>query len=137
MATFTGRDGTIKIDASDGTSTALAEIRSFTLDHTMDVIEDTVMGDGARTYKRGLEGSTFTAEVLYSAQESGTLDVLALGRDAVDVELYPSSGTASGSGKISGTAILTGYSVSSSFDDMVTATVSGTFSGAITFATVS
>lgn len=135
MATFTGRDGTILIDNTGGTPTALAEIRSFTLDHTMDVIEDTVMGDGARTYKRGLEGSTFTAEVLYSQAEVATIQALALGRDAVTVEMYPSGNTATNS-KISGEALITGYSVSSSFDDMVTATVSGTFSGAITFATV-
>ena len=135
MATFTGRDGTILIDNTGGTPTALAEIRSFTLDHTMDVIEDTVMGDGARTYKRGLEGSTFTAEVLYSQAEVATIQALALGRDAVTVEMYPSGNTATNS-KISGEALITGYSVSSSFDDMVTATVSGTLSGAITFATV-
>lgn len=134
MATFTGRDGTILIDNTGGTPTALAEIRSFTLDHTMDVIEDTVMGDGSRTYKRGLEGSTFTAEVLYSNAEVATIQALALGRDAVTVELYP-SGQTTAHGKISGEALITGYSVSSSFDDMVTATVSGTFSGAITFAT--
>ena len=135
MATFTGRDGTILIDNTAGTLTALAEIRSFTLDHTMDVIEDTVMTDSARTYKRGLEGSTFTAEVLYSNAEVATIQALALGRDAVTVEMYP-SGNSSTNGKISGEALITGYSVSSSFDDMVTATVSGTFSGAITFATV-
>lgn len=135
MSTFTGRSGVIRIAESGGSAVALAEVRSFTLDHTMEVIEDTSMGDTARTYKRGLEAATFTAEILYSKQEQSTLSALALG-DAGEncvVELYPSGQEAAGS-KIFGTAILTGYSVNSSFDDVVTATVSGTFTGDISFA---
>ena len=136
MATFTGRSGVIKVDNSGGGALAtLAEVRSFTVDHTMEVIEDTSMGDSARTYKRGLEAATFTAEILYSKQEQPTLPALALGDPAegVSVEFFPSGAVAAGS-KISGEAVLTGYSINSSFDDVVTATVSGTFSGDITFA---
>lgn len=138
MATFTGRQGVIKIDNTAGTLVNLAEVRSFTVDHTMDTVEDTAMGDSARTYKRGLESATFTAEILYTTQETtgNQVSALALAQEAITVELYPSSDSVSGSGKISGEAIITGYSINSSFDDVVTATVNGTFSGDITFATV-
>lgn len=139
MATFTGRQGVIKIDDTGGSLVPLAEVRSFTVDHTMDTVEDTAMGDSARTYKRGLESATFTAEILYTTQETSSpnqISALALGQEAVTVELYPSSDSVSGSGKVSGEAIITGYSINSSFDDVVTATINGTFSGDLTFAVV-
>ena len=49
MATHTGSEGTIKIG-----SDTLGEIRSYTLESTGEVIEDTSMGDSARSYKAGL-----------------------------------------------------------------------------------
>ena len=139
MATFTGKSGSLKIADDTGTLRDVAEVRSFTLDSTMDTIETTAMeaAGNARTYKAGLETSTFTAEVLYSAQEiaGGATDIPALlmGSETVSFEMYPSADTGSGNTKISGTALVTGYSISSSFDDMVTATISAQVSGALTF----
>ena len=142
MATYTGKSGVIKISDTAGATTLqeVAEVKSFTLDSTMDTIENTVMGtvNFARTYKAGLETSTFTAEVLYSAQEIvGSTDIpaLLLGQEAGAFELYP-SGSDSSNTKISGDCLVTGYSISTSFDDMVTATISAQVTGVLTFATV-
>lgn len=141
MATYTGKSGVLKI--TDGsTLQAVAEIRSFTMDSTMDTIENTAMEatGNARTYKAGLETATFTAEVLYSAQEKsgGSTDIPAflMGSEAVAFEMYPSGTTQAATPVntvISGSAIITGYSISSSFDDMVTATISAQVSGALAF----
>ena len=49
MATHTGSEGLIKIGAN-----TLGELRSYSLETTGDTIEDTSMGDSARTYKTGL-----------------------------------------------------------------------------------
>ena len=139
MATYTGKSGVLKVH--DGSSLKnVAEIKSFTLDSTMDTIESTAMGATAnsRTFKAGLETSTFTAEILYAAQENSThsdhIAAFLLGSEAVAFEMYPSGTTAAASpinSVISGNAIITGYSISSSFDDMVTATISAQVSGAI------
>lgn len=143
MATFTGKSGSLKMADDTGTLRDVAEIRSFTLDSTMDTIETTAMeaANNARTYKAGLETSTFTAEVLYSAQEisGGATDIpaLLLGSETVSFEMYPSADTGAGNTKISGVALVTGYSISSSFDDMVTATISAQVTGALTFAAIS
>ena len=51
MATKTGASGVVKIAASGGTVAVVGEVRSFTFDGTADTIEDSVMGDVARTYK--------------------------------------------------------------------------------------
>ena len=142
MATYTGKSGIIKISDTAGATVLqeVLEVKSFTLDSTMDTIENTVMGtvNFARTYKAGLETSTFTAEVLYSAQEIvGSTDIpaLLLGQEAGAFELYP-SGSDSSNTKISGDCLVTGYSISTSFDDMVTATISAQVTGVLTFATV-
>ena len=57
MATHTGSEGTVKVGAN-----AIAEIRSFSLEETADTLEDTTMGDTARTYKSSL--TTFTLDQL-------------------------------------------------------------------------
>ena len=147
MATYTGKSGVIKISddvtSAPGTLQAVLEVKSFTLDSTMDTIESTAMGatGHARTYKAGLETSTFTAEVLYSAQEivsSTDIPALLLGQEGGMFELYPSGPASSLSNtKISGSCLVTGYSVSSSFDDMVTATISAQVTGVLTYATIS
>ena len=56
MATFSGSAGVVKAGGN-----AIGEIRSFTVDQTGDTVEDTSMGDAARTYKATL--NTFTASV--------------------------------------------------------------------------
>ena len=56
MATHAGSEGTVKVG-----SNAIAEIRSFSLEETADTLEDTTMGDTARTYKSSL--TTFTGSV--------------------------------------------------------------------------
>ena len=147
MATYTGKSGVLKISDTAGATTlqTVAEVRSFTLDSTMDTIENTTMtaANNARTYVAGLETSTFTAEVLYSAQEIvGSTDIpaLLLGQEAGAFELYPSGSAGSATPnntKISGNCLVTGYSISSSFDDMVTATISAQVTGALTFAAIS
>jgi predicted secreted protein len=145
MATYTGKSGVIKISdgPGSGTLTAVAEVRSFTLDSTMDTIENTRMETAlnSRTYVAGLETSTFTAEILYSAQEvSGdaavAIPALLLGQEAGTFELYPSANNDAangGSTKISGSCLVTGYSISSSFDDMVTATISAQVTGGLAY----
>jgi predicted secreted protein len=142
MATYTGKSGVIKISDTAGATTLqeVLEVKSFTLDSTMDTIENTSMGaaNNARTYKAGLETSTFTAEILYSAQEIvGSTDIpaLLLGQEAGAFELYP-SGIGSTNTKVTGDCLVTGYSISTSFDDMVTATISAQVTGALTFAEI-
>ena len=54
MSTFKGNDGVIKLGGSGGTN-IIGEVRSYSLEHTADTIEDTAMGDANRTYKDSLK----------------------------------------------------------------------------------
>ena len=58
MATTTGSSGIVKLAVAQGTVAVVGEVRSYTIETSADTIEDSIMGDTARTYKAGLEAST-------------------------------------------------------------------------------
>ena len=128
MATHTGSEGTILIG-----SDTLAEIRSYTLESTGEVIEDTSMGDSARTYKAGLTTFTGSLEVFFDEGDTaqGNLD----SGSEVTLAIYP-EGADAGDTYYTGTAIVTGRTVTASFDGMVEMSISVQGSGALTETTV-
>lgn len=125
MATFTGENGAVYIGADSASEAQVAEVRSWTVEHTKDVVEDTVMGDAARTYKNGLHTFTGTMEVVYDSTHSGDANYGDAFRpdsdNALSVEFYPSTTTGE---KYTGQVIVTSVSRTASFDDLVTASVS-------------
>ena len=135
MATFTGENGKVDITAEDSAGlTTVAEVRSWTVEHTKDVIEDTVMGDAARTYKSGLHQFTGSMEVVYDSTHSSATNAFDPAQDgALSVEFYPD---ATSGQKFSGSVIVTSVSRTASFDDLVTATVNFQGTGALTIGSV-
>ena len=129
MATHTGSEGTIKIG-----SDTLGEIRSYTLESTGEVIEDTSMGDSARSYKAGLTTFTGSLEVFFDETDlaQGNLDA----GSSVTLEVYPEGATTAGNTYYTGTAIVTGRTVTASFDGMVEMSISVQGSGGLTETTV-
>lgn len=129
MATTTGSSGVVKIAVKDGTLAVVGEVRSYTIDVTADTIEDSVIGDTARTYKQGLSSATLTVEVYWDEADAQQeiLDERAL----VDFELFP-TGTGAGQKSFEGTGVVTSRSITASFDGMVEASFSIQVSGAIT-----
>ena len=128
MATHSGSEGLVKVGGN-----TLAEVRSFTLDISGEVIEDTSMGDSFRSYKAGL--GTYTASVECFFDETDTAqNALDVG-SSLTLELYP-EGASSGDTYFSGTVIVTGKSVNSSFDGMVEVAFTAQGTGGITETTV-
>ena len=129
MATYTGENGTVKIGTDSAGESAIAEVRSWTVEHTKDVIEDTVMGDAARTYKSGLHSFTGSMEVVYDDGHTGASDAFRPDSDgALYVEFYPSSTAGE---KFTGQVIVTSVSRTASYDDLVTSTVNFQGTGAL------
>jgi hypothetical protein len=128
MATHTGSEGTIKIG-----SDTLGELRSFSLESTAETIEDTSMGDSARTYKVGLTAFSGTASVFFDETDTaqGTVDA----GTEITLNVYP-EGDTSGDTYYTGSAIVVGRTINSSFDGMVEMEISFTGSGALTETTV-
>ena len=135
MATYTGENGKVEITAEDSAGTVtVAEVRSWTVEHTKDVIEDTVMGDAARTYKSGLHQFSGSMEVVYDDGHTAASNAFDPAQDgALNVEFYPNSTSGE---KFSGSVIVTSVSRTASFDDLVTATVNFQGTGALTIGSV-
>lgn len=126
MSTLTGENGKVMFGAdSGGASTQVAEVRSWTVEHTKDVIEDTAMGDAARTYLSGLHQFTGTMECMYDTAQTNA-SVFDPANDAtLSVEFFPAATGV----KYVGDVIVTSVSRTASFDDLVTVSVSFQGSG--------
>ena len=141
MATFTGHHGVIKLADTDDTltSTAIGNLRNFTIEQTQDTIEDTAMGTtGMRTYKPGLSTFTISGDVFFDGGDTvqAKIDELVSktgGESNATFEVFP-SGTAGGNTKLSGSCIVTSFSVTSSVDGMVEASFAAQGTGALTLA---
>jgi predicted secreted protein len=122
MAVLSGENGTVKYGSdSGGASTAIANVRSWTVDHTKDVIETSKMGDSSRSYISGLHSFTGSMEVIYDDSETGTAVFDTANDSTLHVEFFP---TTTGGQKYEGDVIVTSVSRTASFDDLITATVS-------------
>jgi len=138
MASLTGNNGVVKIDNASGTPTAVVGVRNFSVDTTADTIETSTMGTDVRTYVRGMSSWSGSADVYFdTTNNTGGAAVIAalnptagtVGSAPITVELY----LADTSDKFSGEAIVTGYSVKSSMDGLVEATISIQGTGAVAF----
>jgi predicted secreted protein len=144
MAIITGNNGSIKLSTAAGgavNSTALAAVRNFTIDLTSDTIENTTMSQASdtRTYVKGLSSWSGSADIYFDSSGSapGHLTVYPIlnptsgtvGQANLAVELYLDGS----SGKFNGSIIITGFSINSSMDGMVEASISFQGSGACTY----
>ena len=91
------------------------------------------MGDSFRSYKAGLGSYTASVECFFDETDAAqnALDV----GSSLTLELYP-EGAASGDTYFTGTVIVTGKSVTSSFDGMVEVAFTAQGTGGITETTV-
>jgi len=129
MATKTGASGVVKVQVSGTTVAVVGEVRSFTFEGSADTIEDSVIGDTARTYKQGLSTNTVTIECYWD--EADAQQLILDERADVDFEIYP-TGTGTGETYFSGGGIVTSRNISGAFDGMVEASFTIQCSGAIT-----
>jgi len=130
MATFSGNDGIVKVG-----SNAVAEVRSFTVNSSMEPIDDTAMGDDWRTHLAGLKTWDGTIECHWDDTDSTGQEAMTIGA-SVTLNLLP-EGDGSSDYELTGTASITGISQTQSFDN-VTVSRSFTFqgNGALTITTV-
>ena len=129
MATHKGSEGTVKVG-----SNAVAEIRSYSIEESADTLEDTSMGDSARTYKPSLTSFSGSLDVFWDETDVDGQGALSIGSE-VTLNVYP-EGDTTGDTYYTGSAIVTGVSRSASFDGLVEASISVQGNGALTPTTV-
>ena len=133
MATLTGRDGVVTIDGD-----IVSAVRNFSIDITADTIETTVMQSDARTYVKGMSSYSGSADVyfdpdnfngnVYFNPTGGTV-----GESTIAGKFYIDQDASNDIVFFANAMIVTGYSVSSSMDGMVEASLSFQGSGACGF----
>jgi hypothetical protein len=135
MATITGNNGTVSVGG-----TVLAAVRSFSVEMTRDTIETSVMGQDFRTYVNGMSSYSGTADIYFDPAEfdggETTFNPTAglVGGESINVKFYVDYAAGSGNDSVfSGSAIVTGYTVNSSMDGMVEASISFQGSGDVSY----
>jgi hypothetical protein len=142
MATLTGNNGAISINGI-----AVLAVRNFSIEMTRDTIETSVMGTDVRTYVSGMSSFSGSADVYFDPDTATT------GFDAAETTFNPTAGLVGATGvtgkfyieldatgtnvdqAFTGTIIVTGYTVTSSMDGMVEASISFQGSGAVAYST--
>lgn len=137
MATLTGNNGGVTVNG-----TAVAAVRNFTVEITSDTIETTTMGVDVRTYVKGLSSFSGSADIYFDPSEfdgaESTFNPSAglVGAAGVAVKFYLEQNYSSTSDyAFTGDVIVTGYTVNSSMDGMVEASISFQGTGATAFST--
>jgi len=124
-----GKEGVLKAG-----STVIGGVTGFTIDTTADVVEDTSLGNSAKTYMAGRTAFSGSIDMHYdegdTAQE--TLDVGA----TIAFTLLP-EGNTSGDQSFAGNGIITSMSVGVTLDGVSTRSVAFQGTGALTIGTVS
>lgn len=128
MANHTGSEGTVKV----GTAT-VAEIRSFSIATSADTAEDTTMGDAWRTHKTTLKSWSGSLNCFWDETDTTGQGALVEGAE-VTLNVYP-EGASTGDKYYTGTAIITGLTVNSSFDGLVEAAFTFQGTGSLSFST--
>ena len=129
MATHKGSEGVVKVG-----SNTVAEVRDWSITITSDTVEDTSMGDSARSYKPSLTSASGSISVFWDETDSTGQGAMTAGAE-VTLNLYP-EGADSGDTYYTLSSIITEEGASASFDGMVEATFSFQANGAVSKTTV-
>lgn len=129
MSNHKGSEGVVKIGAN-----TVAEVRDWSISETADVIEDTAMGDSARTKQPGLTSASGSINCYWDETDTTGQGAMTAGAE-VTLNLYP-EGATSGDTYASCSAIITTVDKTASFDGMVEQSFSFEANGAVTWDTV-
>lgn len=128
MANHTGIDGVIKV----GTS-AVAEVRNWSITESAETYDDTTQNDTARTYKAGITSWSAIATAFWDETDTSGQVALTIGA-SVTLNLYP-EGATTGDTYYTGTALVTSVGVSVPTGGMIERSYSFQGTGALTIGT--
>ncbi len=129
MANHKGSEGVAKV----GTST-IAEVKDWSISESAETIDDTTLGDTARTKAVGLTSASGSLTAFWDETDTAGQGAMTVGA-SITLNLYP-EGATSGDKYATCTALITEKGVSTSLDGMVETSVSFEANGAVTWATV-
>ena len=128
MANHLGREGLVKIS-----STTIGELRNYSISHSSDFVEDSVIGDTYRTRLATMKTWSASGDLYWDETDAGQL-LITIGSQ-VTLNLYPEGATA-GDVYYTGSAIVTKFDLSASFDGIVEGAISFDGNGVLTVTSV-
>ena len=128
MATHHGKEGVVTAGG-----TAIGELTSFTIETTGDVVEDTELGDAAKTFLAGRTSFSGTLEMHYD--ETDTQQETLTAGSTISFVLLP-EGNTTGDQSFTGSGIITGMSINNAMDGIVSRSVTFQGTGSLTKGTV-
>lgn len=130
MATHHGKDGLVKIG-----SDTVAEVTEFSVESSVDVADDTVMGDPWKTHLPGQKEWSGSLSCFWDESDTNGQEAMTEGA-SVALKLCP-EGYDTGDKYLSGTATITRVTVAASKDGVVTRAFQFQGNGALAWATAS
>jgi len=130
MANHKGSEGVAKV----GTST-IAEVKDWSISESAETIDDTVLGETARSKKIGLTSASGSLTAFWDETDTAGQGALSVGAE-VTLNLYP-EGATTGDTYATLSALVTEKGVSTTLDGMVETSVSFESNGAVTWGSVS
>jgi hypothetical protein len=128
MATHHGKEGVVTVGGVQ-----MGEVTSFTLETTGDVVEDTALTDGTKSFVTGRTSFSGTLEMHFDKSDAPQ-ETLTAGA-SISFVLLP-EGNTGGDASYTGTGLVTGMSINNSMDAIVSRTVTFQGTGALTIGTV-
>ena len=128
MATHHGKEGVVTVGGVQ-----MGEVTSFTLETTGDVVEDTALTDGTKSFVTGRTSFSGTLEMHFDKSDAPQ-ETLTAGA-SISFVLLP-EGNTGGDASYTGTGLVTGMSINNSMDAIVSRSVTFQGTGALTVGTV-
>jgi hypothetical protein len=129
MPNHKGSEGVAKVGAN-----TIAECKDWSLSETAETIDDTTLGDTARTKLSSLTSASGSLTAFWDESDTTGQGAMTVGA-SITLNLYP-EGATSGDTFAALTAIITEKGVSTTLDGMVETSVSFEANGAVTWSTV-
>lgn len=129
MANHKGSEGTVEVGAN-----GIAELKSWSLEESAEIIDDTTINDVAKTGKPGTKSASGSVECFWDETDTTAQGAMVAGAE-ITLNVYP-MGATTGDTFATFSAIIGSISRSGGIDGMVEASFSFTANGAITWDTV-
>ena len=128
MASYKGQDGVFQAITAGGTLASVTNLKSWSIEESIDSIESTTMGLTSKTFTTGIKGWTASCELLYDLSNAVQADLVV--GESVDIKIWPN--TVSQAESYAGSGIVTSTSQSGEIGDLVGSSITVQGSGALT-----
>lgn len=135
MTCYTGTTGALEFTASGGSAEKVAELTSWSITHTQETLDNTVMGNSYRSFCGGLKSWEGSAEVIWTSEEDSAHsvdEVFTIGATGSITAYWDDNATPANDLKASGNCIITSIEYSTTTGELATATVNFQGTGALT-----